>query len=78
MSKRLDTERQERLQPLRMQDAKDMLTQLNLPITFEDETTIKFTFKGNAISYWPYSGWFSGKGVSSGRGIRLLNQRLKQ
>ncbi len=74
---RKNPERVAELQPHRMQDARDMLEQLNIPITFEDETTIKFTFNGNTITYFPYTGWHTGKGIKDGRGIANLYKQLK-
>lgn len=45
------------------------------PVWNEDEKAVKFDYKGSTITFWPYRGWFSGKGVKDGRGIRkLLNQ----
>lgn len=45
------------------------------PIPDENNKCIRFSFKGNTITVWPYTGWFSGKGVKDGRGI---NKLLKQ
>lgn len=37
---------------------------------------IKFSYKGNEVTFYPYKGWFSGKGVKSGRGIENLLKQL--
>lgn len=40
-----------------------------------DAKAVRFSYKGNIVTVWPYKGYFSGKGVKDGRGIRkLLNQ----
>ncbi len=74
MSNRLNQERQARLEPARMKTAVDKLQCLG----FEVETTeklIKFMFEGKSVTYYPYSGWASGKSIKDGRGLnRLLNQ----
>lgn len=76
MGKRMDKEREEKLQPLRVKYAKEELLKLGFDLSFEDETTIKFDFKGNTITFFPYSGWFSGKGIKDGSGINKLLKRL--
>lgn len=39
------------------------------------DRAVRFSYKGNIVTVWPYKGYFSGKGVKDGRGIRkLLNQ----
>jgi hypothetical protein len=30
------------------------------------------------IKFWPFTGWFSGKGIGSGRGIRNLIKKLEE
>lgn len=40
-----------------------------------NEKCIKFNLRGNIIKFYPYKGWFTGKGVKDGRGI---NKLLKQ
>lgn len=75
MGKRLDEERQERLQPKRIDFAIAELRGAGYDIIYNDGTEIRFEYKGNVIKVWPYSGWFSGKGIKDGRGIyNLLNQ----
>ena len=45
------------------------------PVWNEEEKAVKFDYKGNTITVYPYKGWFTGKGVKDGRGVRkLLNQ----
>lgn len=77
MGKRLNKQREEALQPKRLEYAKQEIKKLKLPISFEDKTTLKFTFEGNTITFFAYSGWFSGKGIQDGRGIDNLLKQLK-
>ncbi len=72
---RLNIERQKELEPKRMEYAKSQIEKLGYEIEFEDNVELKFrSTTGNLISFFPYSGWYSGKGIGSGRGIdNLLN-----
>ena len=65
------------LQPKRIDFAKNELEKLNIEIIFEDKTTLQFMFNGAKITLFPYSGWFSGKGIKDGRGIFNLIKQLK-
>ena len=69
MSNRLDQVREEEETPKRAEYVRGKLEELGLEIRFQ--------FKGNTIKLWPYSGWFSGKGVNDGRGIKKLLGQLK-
>lgn len=72
---RLNKDRQNELEPKRIEYAKQQIIGLGYQISFESSTEIRFTFKGNEISLFPYSGWHSGKTIKSGRGIsKLLKQ----
>lgn len=77
MSNRLDKEREEKLLPKRMQFAKNCLAHLNIEITFECKTFIKFNWKGSDVIFYPYSGWHTGKTIIDGRGIDKLLKQLK-
>lgn len=74
---RLNIERQKELEPKRMEFAINVIKHLSLDITFQDKTTLKFMFNGNEITLYPYSGWHTGKGIKSGRGIENLLKQLK-
>ena len=76
MSKRVNQEREKQLQPERIKTAKDKISRLGFVINFEDDTTIKFQYLGNIITFHPYSGWFSGKGVRGGRGLQNLISQI--
>jgi len=73
---RLDLERQEKLEPERLEYASEKLHELGfLDLVFPDEKCIQFVFKGQTVTFFPYSGWHTGKSIKDGRGLqRLLNQ----
>ncbi len=72
---RLDKERQNELQPKRMELAIDELTQLGFDVSQKGEGCISFMFKESEVLFYPYSGWHTGKSIKDGRG---LNNLLKQ
>ena len=74
---RLDQDRQDRLEPKRIDRAISEIEALGLDVDYKDEKCIKFLFKGSEIVYFPYSGWASGKTIKDGRGLRNLLKQLK-
>lgn len=74
---RLDKERQEEFEPKRITYAKQQLEKLGIIIDLETKTELRFTFKGETIRFFPYSGWHSGKSIVDGRGIEKLLKQLK-
>lgn len=77
MSNRLDQEREEKLNPKRMQYAKDQFIARNIPITETDKYSITIMFKCERIRVYVYTGWFTGKSIKDGRGIDKLLKQLK-
>lgn len=77
MSSRLDQEREKKLQPKRLEVAKQEFEKLGLQIVAIEETRIDFMFNGAKIVYFPYSGWASGKTIKDGRGLNRLLKQLK-
>lgn len=63
-------------QPKRLEFAYEELNKRGFEIHYHSDTTLKFMYKGNEISVFPYSGWFSGKGIKDGRGIHNLLKQL--
>ncbi len=72
---RLDKERQQELEPKRMQFAINQIESLGFDIIQKTKTSIQFVFKNEIVTFFPYSGWGSGKSIKDGRGI---NNLLKQ
>lgn len=76
MSRRLDQEREERLQPLRMKNCQEKLEELGFKVEAIGGYRLEFEYKGNTIKFWPYSGWHTGKGIKDGRGFGELLRKL--
>lgn len=75
---RLDKERKNQLEPKRMSYAIEKLSELGVFVEKKDETTLRFWWKNEIVTYYPYSGWHTGKSIIDGRGIdNLLNQLKK-
>lgn len=74
---RLNTERQNKLEPIRMRTAINEIQRLGLRITNSSDKMIEFEYKGNDIKYYPYSGWATGKTIKDGRGLDNLLKQLK-
>jgi len=77
MSQRLDQEREARLEPARMASCSRTLQQMGYAVE-TDAQSIRFQHDGNTITLWPYSGWFSGKGVKAGRGFKKLLKQISE
>jgi hypothetical protein len=74
---RLDIERQQELEPKRMEFAIQEIEKLGFKITYKDKTKINFWFKGSAVHFYPYSGWATGKTIKDGRGIDKLIKQIR-
>lgn len=73
-------ERRARIEPRRVQYAREQLSSLDLSISFEYNAALRcFIIADGAsiIRYYPYTGWFTGKSVKDGRGIHNLIKQLK-
>lgn len=75
MSNRLNQSREAELQPKRIEYAVKRLNELGFS-TVVINTCVTFVYYGNTIILFPYSGYFSGKGVIAGRGIEKLLKQL--
>lgn len=77
MSRRLDQEREERLQPKRMESTAKKLTELGYNVgELSGDCLIIAHPDFQPVKLWPYSGWWSGKGIGSGRGFSKLLKEL--
>ena len=73
MSKRLDQKREKILTPKRFDYAVEQITSKGYVVHYKDDNRIEFFRKQNKlVVFFPYSGWFSGKGIGHGRGIKNL------
>lgn len=77
MSNRLDQEREKELQPKRIELAVKKLNELGYISMEVDDTKIKFWHKGETVTFFPYSGWHSGKSIKDGRGLANLLKQLQ-
>lgn len=73
---RLDKDRQARIEPERVQYAKQKIKDLGIDITFESSTRIEFQFNGSLVKFFPYSGWHTGKTIKDGRGLSALIRQI--
>lgn len=73
---RLNTERQNKLEPIRLRTAINEIQKLGLRITNSSDKMIEFEYKGSNIKYYPYSGWATGKTIKDGRGLKNLIKQL--
>ena len=69
-------ERQQELQPGRVDYARTRLEALGYPVTEVNATTLQFIFRGSPVTLYPYSGWFTGRTVTDGRGIKNLLKQI--
>lgn len=74
---RLNTERQNKLEPIRMRTAINEIQRLGLTILNCTDKMIEFEYKVHSIKYYPYSGWATGKTIKDGRGLMNLINQLK-
>lgn len=78
MSKRLDQERERILTPKRKEYAIKKLQEIGIKefVCFNDVRIEFYRAYNKKVVLFPYSGWWSGKGIGSGRGIDNLLKLL--
>ena len=76
MSNRLNQEREALLQPKRIAVGKSEIEKLGLKIVYSDDVRIDFMFKESKVTFYPYSGWHTGKTIKDGRGLKHLLDQL--
>jgi len=76
MSNRLDKEREQALQPGRMEFAKKQIEDLGYDVDQISHAELQFLFKGKVVRFWPYSGYHSGKTITDGRGLHKLLKQI--
>ena len=77
MSKRLNKERELEFQPRRVNFAIEKITAFGYEISKHNLSQIQFTFKNETVTFFPYSGWASGKSIVDGRGLENLLKQIK-
>jgi len=78
MSNRLNQEREAELQPIRMKTCKEKLESLGYQVKSDDQTKLTFIHDGAQITFWPYSGWHTGRSIKDGRGFNNLIKQLEE
>lgn len=73
---RINVERQKVLLPKRMAYAIKALKARGIEATKVNDAKLEFEYNGAVVSFWPYSGWHSGKSIKEGRGIENLLKQL--
>lgn len=63
-------------EPTRFQYATDLLVDAGYRVGLDPEDDTCLIINGY-IKLWPYTGWWSGKGVGSGRGVKKLLRVLE-
>ena len=77
MSNRLDQERQNYLEPKRVHSTAKKLMDLGFNVEIFGGNRIEFLFEGKLVTFFPYSGWFTGKTVTDGRGFNNLLKQIQ-
>lgn len=70
-------ERQNELEAGRIIYALNQLNKIGYNVEQPDPRTLRFMHKGSPVILYPYTGWFTGKTVTDGRGIHNLIRQLK-
>lgn len=70
-------ERQEALQPGRIEYARTKLKALGYDVEQTSTAALRIIHQGSPVIIYPYTGWFTGKTVRDGRGIHNLLKQLK-
>lgn len=76
MSKRLNIDRQIKIEPNRFEYAKKKIESLGFKVTVLDEHCFEFMFNNKKVKFWPYSGWATGQTITDGRGLSKLIRQL--
>lgn len=74
---RLNIERQKQLEPIRIEYAVERIKLLGYDIVYQDDKSIKFMYKGHIVTFFPYSGWATGKTIRDCRGLSKLLKQIK-
>lgn len=74
-----EVKRQERMDvgSNRMKYALAELNKLGVTILHYDETKIVIDNNFSKVTFYPFTGWFTGKSVKDGRGIKNLLKQLR-
>ena len=76
-------ERRKSLEPSRVQYATDLLIEARYAVAWDVGEKAIYIYKANdrknhIAKLYPYKGWWSGKGIGSGRGVHRLIEKLEK
>lgn len=66
-----------KVEPSRFQYATDLIMEAGHRVGLDKNDDKVLTINGY-IKLWPYTGWYSGKGIGSGRGVHNLLNKLNE
>ena len=67
-----------RKEPERIEFAIRQIQRLGYEVERASDKAISFEFNGARVTMYPFTGWFTGKTVKDGRGIRKLLSQIKK
>lgn len=67
-----------RIEADRIRYARKALESLGYKVKQPDSACLTFEHRGHTIRFYPYTGWFTGKGIKDGRGLEKLLRQLKR
>lgn len=76
MSNRLNIGREAMLQPQRIEHAVRKIKEAGFLFVQHDKVKVWFFFKKHLVTFFPYSGWHTGKSIIDGGGIDHLLKQL--
>ncbi|MEO7048897.1 MAG: hypothetical protein ABI091_26580 [Ferruginibacter sp.] len=74
---RQDIERQNKMEPERMEYAKQEIEKLGFQVCYGSDTYLRFNYQGKIIKFFAYSGWATGGSINDCRGLQKLLKQLK-
>ena len=69
-------QRRKLLEDFRINNAKKLLKAAGIDFTTPNPSKIQIIYNGELVSFWPYTGWHSGKSIEAGRGIENLLKQI--
>lgn len=76
--KRIRKEERKQKEQKMVDHARRKIEELGYKVSMSDEDQyFTFEFKGHTVTYWPYSGWASGRSIKDGRGLKNLINQIK-
>lgn len=76
-------QRRKALEPSRVQYGIDLLIEAMYAVAWDDRERAVYIYnrndrKNHIAKLYPYTGWWTGKGIGSGRGVHKLIEKLEE